>query len=243
MTRLSHLFALVVVLGPTVAWAGDPREEALARFTESDARYKAGEFERAAELLREAYELYPEPILLYNLARALEGLGDVAGAVEHYQRFLASAESIEDRGAIERRVATLEAQLARQDEERRAAEAQRQREAEAPAAQEPARWRALPWLTAGAGVVLVGTGAIFGVRARALRDDAVSEPIQAEALRLEQSARSNATLANVMFGVGGAVAIGGLVWAVLEWRDRGGGDRVTRIRPVPGGIALAWELP
>ena len=92
----------------------DDRDRALKLFEDSDKAYKAGKFEKAAELLREAYGLYPEPLLLYNLGRAQEGLGDAKGAIESYERYLKDAKQIKDRGAIERRVDTLKAQLAKE---------------------------------------------------------------------------------------------------------------------------------
>jgi tetratricopeptide (TPR) repeat protein len=83
---------------------------------DSEKAYKAGHFEDAADLLRRAHELYPEPILLYNLGRALEGMGDAKNAVAAYERYLKDAKQIDDRGAIERRVATLKAQIAREQQ-------------------------------------------------------------------------------------------------------------------------------
>jgi len=86
------------------------RERAVALFRESDAHYKRGEFERAAALLREAYALHPEPLLLYNLARALDGPGDFVGAIEQYERHLKLATGNPDRGANERPRGTVPAQ-------------------------------------------------------------------------------------------------------------------------------------
>src|SRR5690242_20671813 len=101
--------------GSAVAGDGDatetPRDRALRLFRDSDEHYKRGEFERAIELLRESYDVYPEPLVLYNLARALEGLGDFAAAVTEYERYLATSQNLSDRGGIERRVATLKAYM------------------------------------------------------------------------------------------------------------------------------------
>src|SRR6185436_17537640 len=107
MPRLPYVLAFVLALAGTAA-ADDSKdkERALALFEKSDKAYKAGKFEQAVKLLQEAYGLYPEPILLYNLGRAQEGLGDVSGAVESYERYLKDAKQIKDRGAIERRVET-----------------------------------------------------------------------------------------------------------------------------------------
>jgi len=68
-----------------------------------------------AELLRKAHDVYPEPILRYNLARALEGLGDGQGASEAYEQYLREAENVPDRGAIQSRIATLRRQIAERE--------------------------------------------------------------------------------------------------------------------------------
>src|SRR5678815_1823222 len=93
IARLALLIAIALSAGIHTATAQpDPPEKtrALELFAESDQHYKAGEFEQAADLLRQAYDLYPEPLLLYNLARALEGLGDAEGAITQYERYLSS---------------------------------------------------------------------------------------------------------------------------------------------------------
>src|SRR6266540_4033861 len=100
--RARRLVALVIVLAAQTAVAqpstADNRTRALQLFDESATHYKNGEFEKAAELLREAYGLFPEPILLYNLARALESMGDLPGAIENYERYLTEEAQIDDRG-------------------------------------------------------------------------------------------------------------------------------------------------
>ncbi len=52
------------------------QDRALALFELSGEKYRAGDFEGAVELLTEAYDLFPEPVILYNLARAYEGMGE-----------------------------------------------------------------------------------------------------------------------------------------------------------------------
>jgi tetratricopeptide (TPR) repeat protein len=115
MLRFSWLLPLVFV-GTTAHAQPDRRGQALQLFEQSDTAYKAGDFEHAADLLRKAYAAYPEPILLYNLGRALEGLGDAKDAIDAYESYLHVAKHVEDRGAIERRIETLKGQLAKQAE-------------------------------------------------------------------------------------------------------------------------------
>src|SRR5512135_1995436 len=107
MLRVSHVLALVLATSAVVHAAPDKRTQALQLAADSERAYKDGKFEKAAELLRKAHGIYAEPILLYNLGRALEGMGDQKGAVEAYEQYLHDAKQIDDRPAIERRVATL----------------------------------------------------------------------------------------------------------------------------------------
>jgi tetratricopeptide (TPR) repeat protein len=253
IARLSLLIAIALSASiRTTRAQPDPPEkvEALELFSQSDEHYKRGEFEQAADLLRRAYDLYPEPLLLYNLARALEGLGDAEGAITQYERYLAEATSIDDRGAIERRVATLKAQ----------------RTAAAPVdTAEPLPTstpvdttphirppRRLPWFIAGGGIAVVGAGVVLGVVAKNKHDAAVDEPVQVEAERLQNQAQRYATTSNVLLFAGGALVIGGVVWAVVELRRSGRQDQPPvaarslarpRVEIGPTYVGLAWDLP
>ena len=227
------------------------RDKALELFRASDAHYKVGEFEEAARLLRESYDLYPEPLILYNLGRALEGMGDFAGAVEQYERYLATATEVNDRGAIERRLATLRAQLAAGAAAKTAPPTPPPIDPVPPTVSDdppPGRFqRLLPWIVAGSGAVIVGVGGVLGVMSDSRHKAAVDEPIQAEADRLQAKAKSLATTANVMFVVAGAAVIGGVVWGVIRMR-RGAHREVakpgaSRLIVAPAYVGIEWTLP
>jgi tetratricopeptide (TPR) repeat protein len=305
MLRGSLVFATMLAASSLAHAQPDKRAQALALADDSEHAYKAGQFEKAAALLRKAHDKYPEPILLYNLGRALEGMGDTSGAIDAYEQYLKDAKQIDDRPAIERRIATLKAQLdkARQDEEQKAQQAQQDKEhleqdrvakeqadkdrlaaeqaekdraakeqadkerlAKEPPSQLPplpprvahdsdepsTAERFGPWVTLGAGGALIATGIVFGTRASSNHDDAVNAKVQLEAQRLQDSAQTDATIANVMFVVGGAAVIGGGIWEYIEWqRALGRGLGATqpkeptgaRLRIAPTGIALEWKLP
>ena len=250
MPRVLIVFALgLAVRGP--AYADDSRDKALKLFEDSDKAYKAGKFENAAELLREAYGLYPEPILLYNLGRAQEGLGDMQGAIESYERYLRDAKQISDRGAIERRIETLRAQIAKQEEDakRLAEEEERRRREEEERKRRPppviddrtAVQKYGPWITVGTGGALAGTGVVFGLLATAKNDDAIAAPVQIDAADLHASARKHATIANVLFAVGGAAVLGGAVWQYFEYRRSK--TTTAQLRVSPTSVAIEWVLP
>jgi tetratricopeptide (TPR) repeat protein len=250
MPRVLFVIALLVGMWARPARADD-RDQALALFEQSDKAYKAGNFEEAAKLLREAYSLYPEPLLLYNLGRAQEGMGDSRGAVQSYEQYLQDAQEIKDRGAIERRIETLKAQIAKQEEDarRRAAEEERRRREEEerrlhpppPIDDRTPLQKYGPWITMGAGGAAVVTGVFFGIRASSTHDDAVATPIQRDADELQHSAVRSAKIANVLFVVGGAAIAGGLAWQVWQWKS--GGTTSAQLIVRPSSVAFEWVLP
>jgi tetratricopeptide (TPR) repeat protein len=252
MRRLPFVLTFALTLTGGVASADD-KDKALALFEKSDKAYKAGKFEDAVKLLEEAYTLFPEPILLYNLGRAQEGLGDIPGAVASYERYLKDGKQITDRGAIERRVATLKAQLEQKDAEakrladeearrKQAEDDKRRADEERLRAEEQRREAAVspvatlgPWITIGAGTLLVGTGFLFGARASSTHDDAVAAPVQRDALELQDSAERSATIANVLFIAGGVTLAAGIGWKIYQWKS-------ARVAVAPGAVAIggAW---
>jgi tetratricopeptide (TPR) repeat protein len=241
------------VFGSAVAVADpkpvDPKAKARAAelATQSQSHYKRGEFEVSIALLRQAYALYPEPNLLYNLARSLEGLGDAKGALEAYKSYLAANEKAEDRGAIERRIATLEVEIAEKEKRDKPAPAPVVVQPKPAPAQittqspPPPSGSKLPIVVIATGAAIIGGGVFFGLAASDRHDQAIAEPNGLEAQRLQDSAKTRATLANVMFIAGGAVAIGGVVWAIAGRRGRREATSVrAKVGPGVAQLELVW---
>ena len=229
--RLRLLAALLVVTCGS-AWAApasrsslpaaanDVQAEALALFRESLVRYRAGQFRDAAELLQRAYALRPRPVLLYNLGRAFEGMGELEQAVTAYRGYLDGDASAPDAMAIQARIETLTQLIeerARLERERKAAVER----AEAEAAQRRASDRnrkpsPAPWSIAGVGVLGLITGAALGGVARAQNDDAVSASTHADGQAQLDGAHRLALGANVSLGVGAALAVAGGIWGIVD---------------------------
>ena len=195
---------------------------------ESAAHYEAGRFSEAIPLLREAYSIEPNPTILYNLARAYEGQGDSKSAVEAYQKYLDEAPKAEDRGSVERRIATLSRQLDEKaalererdlaakraaDARREAERAEREKKSAPPPKHEPS---VVPWIVAGVGAAVIGGGAFFGLRARSKHDDAQSAELARDAANANDEAKTFALLANISFAAGGALLVGGVSWGVID---------------------------
>lgn len=66
-------------------------DEATARasFAAGERAYNLGEFNKAIELFKKAYEEWPEPAFLFNIAQTYRQTGDCKNAVFFYKRFLA----------------------------------------------------------------------------------------------------------------------------------------------------------
>ncbi|MCA9619864.1 MAG: tetratricopeptide repeat protein, partial [Myxococcales bacterium] len=158
------LIAAASAASPAVARAQAPAEgekptidqaAMVERFDEAQALYREGRFGEAAAILHELIEVRPEPVLYYNLARAHDGNGELAEALTSYRRYLELAPEVADRGAIERRIATLEAQLA---ERERLAEAPPPPPAPPPAPPPGDALVAIPWALVGVGAATIIAG-------------------------------------------------------------------------------------
>ncbi|MAQ15131.1 MAG: hypothetical protein CMN30_10115 [Sandaracinus sp.] len=234
----------VVVLG-LLFWAmplGAQEPEAAELFRESAEAYRAGEFARAVELLEQAYAIEPAPVLQYNLARALEGMGDLDGAIAAYERYLEAEPDTRDRGAIEARLVTLRQQRADRDaleeERRRATEPVVVAEPEPVAPPPPERSPSVvPWVLVGVGVATAGAGVVTGVLSASAHDDAVGAPNHAEAVDAVDREERLALITNVLFATGGAIALAGLVWGLIDLLGSGDEGSVA-LRVGPGGFTL-----
>jgi hypothetical protein len=100
----------------------------------------------------------------------------------------------------------------------------------------------------GAGAVAAGVGVVMGLmssaaRAKvtnATRDDLgrITDLTQREAAALETSALSQATVANVLFGVGGGLAAAGVVLIILG----PSGEPAVALSPAPGGVVVTGSF-
>jgi hypothetical protein len=205
-------------------------EAVMAGYGQVEELYRQGDYDGAASFLQAASVLCPdETLLLYNLARTLERSAAqhaVAhedaiaserrrSALEVYDRFLATgrgepevvARARERRDALASEVSTVSSSG---DSEERV---------DSSAPRVPMCHPAIspwPWVVTGLGAVILGVGGALGALALDARAQAeVAPSMQATVERLS-SARDLATGANVAFAGGGAVALGGAIWAAID---------------------------
>jgi tetratricopeptide (TPR) repeat protein len=245
-TNAARIFLVIVLLALPSLVAGvcqaAPRtaeeRQALELLHKSEEKYNEGKFDEAITLLRQAYALHAEPVLLYNLGRSYESSGDLEHAKESYAAYLEHDPNAADRKSVEARIASLDRQIEerralqrdRDEERQRAQRSRRAKQPEKNAA--PAEKRsssALPWLVGGAGVAVAGAGLVFGILAKDRQSQADEERYQADAAREQDKAKRLATIANISFVAGGVLFASGLgiLW-LSNGRSTGSGTLIVR---------------
>jgi tetratricopeptide (TPR) repeat protein len=89
ITRLATAIAVVLAAIAAAPARAEDKAEARRRFAAGVERADAGAYEQAIAEFRRAYEASPNYAVLYNIAEMQRALGDPAGALETFQRYLA----------------------------------------------------------------------------------------------------------------------------------------------------------
>ncbi len=173
--RFAALVLLATVGGPaSVARAQDPDPEsegdqrARALNEEGSRLYDQGLYEEAVQAFKIAYSLSRRPLLLYNMAQAMERIGQWDQALAALEDYHLDAEDAE-LPALESRIAQLKSRIAERDAAAAAAAAAA---AQPVVIQEP---RSGPppgaWALFATGAVGVGVGSVFGGQALGARSE------------------------------------------------------------------------
>lgn len=122
-SRLAHrllgiatLIVMLFVCGPAFAQNGTPSKQTAAKVLrlvkDANDEFDRGEFGDALELYQEAYDLYPDAVLLYRIGLSAENTGDKRRAVAAYSAFVDAAKS-DDATAqtVKGRIAELQASI------------------------------------------------------------------------------------------------------------------------------------
>lgn len=252
MCALAVLTALAALRPPvTQAQAVAPQvastsahDRALALFEQSVAAYRAGRFADAATLLREAYGLEPAPVLLYNLARALDADGQLLEARDAYRRYLTEEPDAEQRPSCERRIEVLTTQI----DASAASSAQAAIDGPAPDGAAPEATSTsgppassgpdltAPMIVVGLGAaVAIGGGVLVGVGSDR-RGTATVEPVSLRAAELESEALVLRDAGVALLAIGGAAVAAGAIWATVASLDTGEAELEARLGPTGASL-------
>lgn len=231
-------------------------EQARAHFKAAEAAKSRGEYKTAAVEYLAAYELFADPEFFFDVAEVYRLSGGDQDALTYYEKYLELDPN--GRGAASARASADQLRrsiAAGQDAARRAAEEQTRRKAEEEkrAADEEARSKAARLSAAqaaeaerressgrnlriagiaagGAGVVSLGLGVFFGLRAKSISDEA-SNASEYDPARDSDGRAANRNMF-LFTGVGGAAVVAGGILYYLGHRARHVDDGGT-------GVALA----
>jgi tetratricopeptide (TPR) repeat protein len=194
--------------------------EAREHFQLGRGFYEAGRFQQASEEFEMAYRLSARPQLLYNVYVARRDAGGLVKAIDALRAYLKQVPDAPDRVNLEARLASLEAQVARQNEQEAArAESERkvaEAEAKANARTRTVHTRSLvPIVLMGAGGALLLGSAVTGGLALSKASD-LDKKCGGNSCPSSQRGKvdSTKTLAittDVLWSVGAAAAATGLV--------------------------------
>ena len=181
--------------------------------------YKAGDYQRAVQLLTRAYAIRPLTPLLYNLAKAYDKLGDADNAYENYKKYAESGEADAKLEAKARaRMTFFEPQLKpKKPPEPEPLPTTTRPEPAGPtpeelAAEEDARRRRLKLVALFGGAGVAALGAALVIAGGALYASAASKHElygmtrdEAEKRALRDQAQSTGTTSTALYAVGGVL--------------------------------------
>ncbi len=236
--RATLLLVLLAALAAPPAFAQSADDARARELYENGALlYEEGDYENAVVAWKEAYELSERPLLLYNIANALERIGEYQEAFDYLNRYRAFAPA-EERETLDRRMRAIERRL----EERKAADAAREQDAAStdtsndrldtsPGTGTRTRGDGPnpgPIVLMGAGLAGVATGGVFTGLAMSARSDAAALcaasgddilcPLEAQTALDDD--RTYSIVSDVSMIAGGAVAATGLVLAIVDGVQR-----------------------
>jgi tetratricopeptide (TPR) repeat protein len=266
LRALAVLLPSLVLLSPPPARADDALEEARTLFNKATVEYNVGRFQQALDLYTKAYERVPKPALLFNIGQCHRLLGHYDQALFFYSGYLREKPEAANRTVVEQHMAEAKQAL----DQQRAAQAEAQRSAaqqsasapqppahasapapspvpppppvETPAQHGSSALRIAGLATAGAGVVLLGTGVVLGVHANSVSSE-LSQVSNQHGTWTSQyqsdydSGKSAATAATVLYVAGAVAIVGGGVLTWLGWPKSRPAN--AAIAPLPGGASVS----
>ena len=217
------------------------QEEVEQLYLEGAALYKDGKYRPAIEKFEKAYELYPEPNLLYNIGRAYEALGEIDDALKAFQRCVAADKTAPDvRDKAKAKIEQLERAKMRSKlttvPPPPASPPPTPSPKTAPAAARPLKvtgskgpskaWKISAWTSAALALGFLGGGAAvfaLGGSDHGKVDDAssaagggVASLTQLEAQELIDSGDRKKMIGGILLGVGGAAAAAATTFFILD---------------------------
>ena len=241
------VFALCLGLGTAFAQPSDAPDPATLAQVEALARrartfYEQGRYDRAVAMYLEAYRKLPAAATLYNVAHIYDRkLDEPDLAADFYRRYIRSPDA--DPKAVERATKRIGEIKAAQESDTLDLPVPPIRVDPTPPP--PARPPPGPsgrttagWITVAVGGAAVAGGAVMGTFASD-KADRFKDVGESDRQALREDGKSQALIADILFGVGAAAVATGLV-LILTDRGDDGGDSLG-LAPTDGGATAVWR--
>lgn len=227
---IASAVAVSVALGmvPATASAGPSTQEQVeALNSQAFEKFEAKQYEEAVALFEQAYALQPEPNYLFNIGRIYEESGNLVRSVEFYERFVKEpGVPLEARERGLERLRVLRAIL---EETERQAEPEVEPEPEPapepavvpepepePQKQRPPKLRIAGYALLGVGGAGLAAGGVLAGLALQRANRLEQQHTFEERSDTADQGRTMALTADILFGVGGALAAAGLVMVIVS---------------------------
>lgn len=221
------------------------------------AKFQAKDYQGAVDLFNQAYEIDPNPNYLFNIGRVYEEAGDLEKAVEFYAKFVKQpGVDLDSREVALDRLKVLRA-IVEETAEKKPPEEPKDKPEDKPATDQPpppdpeleqAKRKKKTLRVAGFAVLGVGAGALIGgavAGGLAQSDFNRAEPgpdvTPADSQDLLAGAKTKALAADVLFGVGGALVLTGVILVAVGFTKPKTSSRVAltpSFGPRGGGVDL-----
>jgi len=183
ISRLLLAVGLTVIALPAHA-AGDAQDRARGLNDDGKAAFDLGSYDEAIERFTDAYKIYPDARILFNLAQAYRRKHEYARALELYRTYLRNQPDAVNRQVVEALVPELETLIAKQKStddhppQGTASTALAPLPTVVTKIEEPRPWytNVAGWTLVGGGAVSAGVGIAFFVSAGSLEDQLAVAP-------------------------------------------------------------------
>ena len=114
-TKLCAVVVIALAFGAGLAHA-DKKTDAEAKrlYLEGTKAYSLGDFPKAIESYKRAFDVKPDPVLLYNIAQAYRLSSDFGQSLFFYKSFLRNMPDAANREEVEGRISEMESAMAKQ---------------------------------------------------------------------------------------------------------------------------------
>jgi tetratricopeptide (TPR) repeat protein len=237
---MKHSLVVALLALPLVASAGPKdKDKAKQHIQKATDAHQAGKYDVALTELQAAYELDPQPDLLYAIGQVHVKLGRCDEAIVSYEKFLATKPPKEPASAAQEAIDNCKKELAAAPPPPPPPDPQPQ----PPPPPPPPPPEARPFYTdllgtalVGVGVASLAAGGVFYVSARGTLDDADAAMTYSEHADLVDDARMKRNL-SIVFGGVGIAAVGVGVWHWMKFRSE---QQSVVVMPTASGGMVSW---